>query len=265
MQTRDVVYEEIQNIRLRNHDYVPSYTEYVLNPRLRNRPEHGVELSSVLMDLRSHAPILLNTDFNDGRPSTICIQEINQENEESALYPNDTSITGDMNDQRMAILAGNQNENNDAGSEIYFDVANTQGNGISNVNGYEEPAVKTRNSYIVILPNVTDLEGVSEDHCDSIASYENNEPGKGEDMDSEFSLNLAKYMGENCNSRSHPIGKDSLDGNKIQVLQSDYDASDDERESAEYIKPLRVRPHSYVTVLPMIEVHNADVCSSLDT
>ncbi|XP_048771521.2 uncharacterized protein LOC125677485 [Ostrea edulis] len=191
-QNRDAVYEQIRNMETRNHDYVSSYADYVLNPRFLNRPDHGVEVPPDLLDLRRPVPIW-NSDLNDRRASIVCIPEINEENEESALYSHDTSITGDMNDQRLAILAGNQNENDGAGAEIYFDGANTRKNGISITDGYEEPIVKTRNNYITILPKGTNPESVGEEPHDSIASYENeeNEPGKGEDMDSEFSLNSA--------------------------------------------------------------------------
>jgi hypothetical protein len=135
----------------------------------------------------------------------------------------------------LAILARNQIENY-AGTEVYFDVANTRENFGSNVSGYEEPAVKTRNSYIDILPDETGLEKIS----------------KGSH---EASSNLVNSMGDNCNFRPQntPVGKTGLEQGMIQVLQSHHDESEDDEGSVEYIEPHKVCPNSYVTILPLTD------------
>jgi hypothetical protein len=101
--------------------------------------------------------------------------------------------------------------------------------------------VKTRNSYIDILPDETELEKIS----------------KGSPK---ASTNLVHSMDDNCNSRPQntPLGKNGLEQGRIHVLQSDHDESDDDEGLVEYIKPRKLRPNSYVTILPLTDEQELD-------
>lgn len=223
LHSMETVYEDMESIELRNRDYISSHTECVLNPRLLHRPDDGVELSSVFLDLRRQYSIL----SYDERANTKFTQEISDENEESTIYSNENSTPGEMNDKRLAILAGNQNENDYTGAEICFDLAKTRQNEISSVVCHDEPTMKKRNRYIVILPNETYPENVSEESHDCATKYENEEFEKCEDIDTEFSMNLAESIGENYNASRHHVGRDTFERGNILVLQSDNDGSDE--------------------------------------
>jgi hypothetical protein len=178
-------------------------------------------------------------------------------------------------DYDLAFLTRSQRENNDPGTEVYFDVANSRASGGSNVSGYEEPTVKTRNSYIDMLPNETDLENVSkgshEDSSDLLNyeeptattrnSYIDILPNERDLQEShENSSDLVNCMENNCNSmHQHTrVGKHGSEQDAIRILQSDHDYSKDDEESVTYLEPCKVRPNSYVDILPTSDENDFD-------
>ncbi|XP_061177465.1 uncharacterized protein LOC133186256 [Saccostrea echinata] len=151
-QRQPEVYEEIQSMDIVNNIYVPSYAEYIHNPRFLNRPNPGTALPfpSLFVNIqRTESTLTSNT--NDCRLSEIVgHRKSNEMNEETAVGVKHNFKLSEVDESKMAICPRNESGSTD--KEEYFDVANSITEDCP-VDGYEKPMLKSRNSYITVLPD----------------------------------------------------------------------------------------------------------------